>query len=463
MPPPLASLLTLGFIVYLFRRDFREKPNVTGAVWLPIVWLFLSCSRPTSTWLSMFGLRALSMGGGNAAATTMEEGSPVDAFVYCGLIVIGAYVLNKRQVSLAQVMRDNAFLTVFFLYCFLAILWSDFPLVSFKRWIKILGHPIMVLVVFTEPNPKEALTRLIKRCAYVLLPVSILFIKYYPEWGRNFDPFVGTATNNGIAMTKNTLGALCLVLGLFLVWHFSQVFRAEKSRERRNDLLITGFLIFMVGYLLQKSHSATSTISLMLGTLIIVVLGLRVVNKRVIGVYVVTGLVALVIAQLTFDIFGMIVEFTGHGSTIEGRAELWQELLAMKVNRVLGTGFESFWLGDRLQQIWEEHWWHPTEAHNGYLEIYLSLGAVGVAMLFALLVSTFWKCRAALLNDFQWGRFRMGFLAAVIIYNWTEAAFKGLSAVWFLFYIIAMDYTYAESVPVENSTAAEDHREVVNV
>ncbi len=49
-----------------------------------------------------------------------------------------------------------------------------------------------------------------------------------------------------------------------------------------------------------------------------------------------------------------------------------------------------------------------------------------------------------LVHDFQWGRFRMGFLAAVVVYNWTEAAFKGLSAVWFVFYIIAMDYGHTE-------------------
>lgn len=34
----------------------------------------------------------------------------------------------------------------------------------------------------------------------------------------------------------------------------------------------------------------------------------------------------------------------------------------------------------------------------------------------------------------------MGFLLAVVAYNWTEASFKGLNLVWFVFYIIAMDY-----------------------
>ena len=41
----------------------------------------------------------------------------------------------------------------------------------------------MALIVLTEPDFEEALTRLMKRCAYVVVPVSILWIKYYPQIG----------------------------------------------------------------------------------------------------------------------------------------------------------------------------------------------------------------------------------------------------------------------------------------
>ena len=42
----------------------------------------------------------------------------------------------------------------------------------------------MALIVLTEPDPEEALIRLMKRCAYVVVPVSILWIKYYPRVGN---------------------------------------------------------------------------------------------------------------------------------------------------------------------------------------------------------------------------------------------------------------------------------------
>ena len=49
-----------------------------------------------------------------------------------------------------------------------------------------------------------------------------------------------------------------------------------------------------------------------------------------------------------------------------------------------------------------------------------------------------------------------------MLYNWTEAAFRGLSLVWFVFYIIAMDYPRREYESVlESSEIAgiEEERE----
>src|SRR3954453_12648633 len=173
MPPTLALVLTLGFIAFLFWREFRADPNVSRALWIPFLWMFIIASRPVSQWLGIFGL-----GGGGTAA--VEEGSSLDAFVYLTLMTLGVIVLNKRRVSVGQIIAENKWLCLFILYCFLAIFWSDFPLIAAKRWIKTLGNPIMALIVLSEPDVKEALVRVVRWNAYLLLPISILWIKYFP-------------------------------------------------------------------------------------------------------------------------------------------------------------------------------------------------------------------------------------------------------------------------------------------
>ncbi len=457
LPPIIASFLTLAFIVFLFRRDIREKPNVTGALWLPLIWLVISCSRAISQWLNIFGLPV-------AGAPSVEEGSPLDAWFYFVLIAAGFYVLTKRQVRFSEIVRNNGWLIAFVLYCFISIAWSDFPFVAFKRWIKVLGHPIMALIILTEPDLEEALIRLMKRCAYVVVPVSILFIKYYPQWGREFDPWGGGASSNGIAGTKNMLGADCLILGLFFFWHLLQTWQTERNTWRRNELrLIAGFLIG-IWWLFSQAHSATPLISLFIGALTVVFVGNRSMNKNFIGTYMLTALVLLAAAELIFGISGRLSEALGRGSELSGRTELWTRLLEVHTNPILGTGFESFWLGDRLRQLEGLFYFIPNEAHNGYLETYLTLGLVGVCLLVGLFVATFRKIRLDLFRNFEWGRYRLGFLAALVLYNWTEAAFRTLSPLWFVFYLIATDYprmllSTAQSSIVD--VGSEESQEVV--
>src|SRR5438876_9113872 len=441
LPPTIASFLTIAFIVFLFRRDIRERPNISGALWLPLIWLVISCSRAVSQWLNIFGLPV-------AGAPSVEEGSPLDACFYFVLIAAGFYVLNKRQVRLSEVVRNNGWLIVFLLYCFISIAWSDFPFVAFKRWIKVLGHPIMALIILTEPDLEEALIRLMKRCAYVVVPVSILFIKYYPQWGRDFDPWIGAASSNGIAGNKNMLGADCLILGFFFFWHLLQTWKTERSSWRRNELrLIAGFLIGL-WWLFSEAHSATSLICLFVGALTVVFVGIHSINKRFIGTYMLAVLGLLAGADLGFGISGGLSEALGRGSELSGRTELWTRLLAFHTNPILGTGFESFWLGERPQRLEGLFYFIPNEAHNGYLEIYLTLGLVGLFILIALFIATFWKIRPELWRNFEWGRFRLGLLAAIVVYNWSEAGFKTVHPIWFVFYIIALDYPKPEYEPV---------------
>ena len=436
MSPIVAVFLTVAFVVFLYRRDIRGRPNVTGALWLPLLWMLILGSRSVALWFNTLGLPTV--------FGSLEEGNPLDSTVQLTFIAAGVYVLNRRQVSLGEIFRNNGWLMAFLLCCFISIAWSDFPFVAFKRWIKILGHPIMALIVLSEPDPEEAVTTLLKRCAYILVPFSILFIKYYPEWGRGFNFWTGQGYNVGVTTDKNLLGVDCFILGLFFFWHLLQIPRTPRSKARRNELLLTLGFLYMISWLIWKANSQTSFLSLLIGMLTIVLVGLPFVNKRLIGTYALLVVVTLTVTELMFGIYSHVVGLSGHDATIAGRAELWGDLLALRTNPIFGVGFESFWLGERLKTISESRWWHPNEAHNGYLEIYLDLGLIGLFMLAGLIIAVFRKIRLALLRDSQFGRFRLGFLVATVFYNWTESSFRGLSFVWCIFYIIAMEYPRAD-------------------
>jgi exopolysaccharide production protein ExoQ len=315
----------------------------------------------------------------------------------------------------------------------------------------------MVLIVLTEPDPREAMVRLFKRCAYVILPVSILFIKYFPDWGRGFDQWSGAAMNSGITTSKNILGLDCMILGYFFIWHFMSVWQSPKGRERRNELILTGGLLVMVFWLLNMAHSSTSLGCMLLATGITLALGLKIVKKSAIHYYVVGTILFAVVAEFGFHASALAIEALGRDATLTGRTEIWDMLLHWDINPVIGTGFESFWLGERREKIWDIF---PVlqlnSAHNGYLETYINLGVLGLLVTLGMVLATYFKAARELLRDFHFGRFRLSYLILFLVYNWTEVGFRTHTVQFFVFFLVAIDYPWAGAAAVGSPTAASN-------
>jgi exopolysaccharide production protein ExoQ len=436
MSSTLALFATFAFIAFLFARDIRGNPNVTRALWLPFLWVVIGPgTRFLSQWLDILGF--------HVGGITVEDGSPLDAAYYSALIACGAYVLYKRRVNFPEFLRNNRWVTIYLVYCLLAVLWSDYPFVALKRWIKLLGDPVMALVILTEPDLLEALVTLIKRAAFVMLPLSICFIKYFPNLGRTFDFWSGAPCNTGITTNKNLLGFDLWILGTVLFWHFLQVWAWKRGRARRNELVLCGGLLGMDLCLFKMAQSETSLMAFLLGTIIMLFLGFRRINVRQVGAYVIVGIAFCAIAGYGLGLYGDLLHLLGRNDTLTGRTDIWRMLWHWDINPILGTGFESFWLGERRLEV-QNYLPFLNEAHNGYLETYLNLGIFGVAITAAMLLATYAKARRELFNDFEFGRLRMCFLFAFIVYNWTEAAFRLNDFPFFMFFIIAIDYPALE-------------------
>jgi exopolysaccharide production protein ExoQ len=453
MPPILALFLTLAFILLLFWRDMREKVEVSSALWIPLAWFFITGSRYVSQWLSMAGVKV--------GASSVEDGSPLDALVFAALIAYGLCILYKRRFQLSLFRDQNVWLLLFLVYCFLAIFWSDFPFVAFKRWIKVLGHPVMVLVLLTERNPEAAVRRLLKRSAYLLIPLSILLGKYYPQFGRAYNFWTGAEYYQGVMTDKNALGHVCMIVGVFFFWNALQALHNKKRKGRLSEFLLSAGFLGMTFWLLKMSSSATSVVTLVLGMLVVGVLGLPFLNRRRIGVYLIVGGLVFVAVNSMFGIYENVVHSLGRNLTLTDRTNIWETVVKLQSNPILGVGFESFWLGNRLEAF---RFMLPGEAgigeaHNGYLEIYLDLGFVGLFLFLTLLMATFYKIRLDLLKRFELGRLRMGLFVAIVAYNFTEAAFVSVHFIYAVFFLIAVDYptvdrprSRAVSRPVSNKS-----------
>ena len=112
-------------------------------------------------------------------------------------------------------------------------------------------------------------------------------------------------------------------------------------------------------------------------------------------------------------------------------------MLSLDTHPWLGAGFESFWLGNRLDHLWSIFLWQPNEAHNGYLEVYLNLGWAGVTLLLVLLGTGYRHLVAVYRRDRMAGSMRLAYFAAAMAYSFAEAGFRMLDPMW-IFLLLAI-------------------------
>ena len=103
----------------------------------------------------------------------------------------------------------------------------------------------------------------------------------------------------------------------------------------------------------------------------------------------------------------------------------------MAPNALVGAGFETFWLGPRLQKVWDAiPNLYVTEAHNGYIEVYLQLGAIGIILIVLILVHGYRRSVAAFRIDPEASGLMLAYVLASVIYSYTEAGFRMLDYAW---------------------------------
>jgi exopolysaccharide production protein ExoQ len=448
VPRQLALLAIVGLIGWLFVRDVRRRPDVSAASWLVVLWAVIFASRPVSGWFQ-----------GGAVVSSVDqylEGSPVDRAVFLVLIAIGYVALLRRRIPLGEIVRKNAWLFVFYGFWAISVLWSDYPFVAFKRWFKDFGSVVMVLLLLTDRNPIETVKAVFVRSAYLLVPMSVLFVRFYPEIGR---AYTGFSQNDlmyvGVATHKNTLGALLLVSCIFLIWDLVDRRQGTAAGTGRLDRADSFVVLLMAIWLLLIADSATAMLCTVGGAVLFMATRIDLVRRRLrhVELYVLLGIVGWYILDSVFHVSELLVSSVGRDMTLTTRTDAWELFFQLDINPIVGAGFKSFWAGDRMTEIWRDF---PgiVQAHNGYIETYLEGGLLGLLVLAALLVAGFRKIKRGLLAGDRFAGVRLTFWAITLFYNFSEAAFTQLSLLWIVTLLVIMEAPPMASAAAESTVTA---------
>ncbi|WP_353063304.1 O-antigen ligase family protein [Tunturibacter psychrotolerans] len=330
----------------------------------------------------------------------------------------------------------------FLSFALLSVIWSDSSLVALKRWFRDLGNYMVILVALSDRRPLEAVRALLRRLFFLLIPLSIVLIKYYPEIGKSWDPWTGIAQYSGATTGKNMLGVLCLVSGLFFFWDTVTRWTDRKERRAKRIMLLNVAFIAMTLWLLYISDSDTSRICLVVGCLVIAAAHSKAVKRRP---ALLTALIPLAICGYLvlavgfgINISAMVAELVGRDPTLTDRTKIWSFLLSMKTSTLFGTGYESFWLGPRLEWFWQNAGLgHINEAHNGFLEVYLNLGIIGLSLLGWFLIASYRTICTRLESFSAFGSLTLALWTILLFYSVTEAGFRS-GLMWLTFLLGAI-------------------------
>jgi O-antigen ligase len=375
------------------------------------------------------------------------EGSTIDAWFFLIPTIIGLIMLWRRHFSWGAALQLNPWVTALLVFMALSIVWSNYPYISFKRYIKIIGSVTMAMVVLTNDRPHESVLAILRRCFYIHLPMSIICVKYFRDIGVSYDWSGASNSWQGISTSKNTLGQVAMLAVLYFSWDVYLHWRDYGWRNLHVVYLLMGV------YLLKGSESEISmtSVSVCCMTLLIFLrlqsLRLRLEDARrfVQKVFwAVSFLVALVIVHSLVmfsphSIFGKLITTFGKDITLTDRTNIWHDVYAAASgNPLLGVGFGGFWIGRLANIPWNANMtWVLGQAHSGYVDTYLQIGLLGEFLLAAVLLTSFYRLSTSLADDFDFNSLRITIFLAIMFVNITESTYlRGDHHLWLLMQLV---------------------------
>ena len=447
MPPLLALILCSILVIVLLFIERKRNSEASLALWVPTIWMLIYASRPLAHWFEYYTI-----------SSDIEAGSPLDRLVLTTLIVLALIILFKRKIEWSRISKDNYWLIIIYLYMGISILWSDIPFVSFKRWFRSIGDILIALVIFSERMPLQAMESVFRRCAYVLIPYSLVLIKYYPHLGVEYGRWSGGQMWTGVTLQKNSLGQLCALSMFLLIWALLREWRAGILFKNGNQTFADVFVLAIAGFLLRGPENASSATSV--GILVVGVVGLFLLYRRENLAKFIAKHLKVISASLTLmsflfydSVIKLIAPIFGRDETLTSRTEIWQPLIEYAAqNPIFGVGYGGFWGIEGSEEVASNY--VMAQAHNGYLAVYLELGIVGLVLLAIFLLAFCGKIKREISQSFYWGVYGICILPMSLLYNNSETCFmQSSSYLWSMIIILTVVFTSSHiHLTKQNST-----------
>ena len=348
-------------------------------------------------------------------------------------VALAAFVLVKKPPLVSRIVT-LPLLATFAAFAISAVL-SSYPDVALRRLLLAVFTIFQASSILLLPNGREHFARLLAVGAIIVLAACYIGVAFFPHNSIHQASDIaepGLAGDwRGFFTHKNGAGAAMVVLIFIGIYIY-------RSCDRIAGISI----IILSAVFLEFTHSRSPR------NLLAVVLGLSYLVPRMRGWGLACALVVipplalnlLTVGSVMFAPIGHLVGALLSDPTYDGRDEIWVfALQRAAAHPLFGFGFESFWQMPNLVAEWNylESWgYRASDAHNGYLNLAVTTGLVGLALSMSWVIgrafADYWQALVQGADRALATLFLQIWLFGLCLGCFESVFFAGGDCVWFL-------------------------------
>lgn len=393
---------------------------------LYVILTFVTACRGFDTLLGAFGESP--GGGGRAELSESSPGRLAWLAALYGIALLLLLVHHRRDII--RLLSQNKLLVLVVAYILISTIWAFDQSASLRRAFAFSLTVSFCAYLALRYTP----TDLLKLAGWALLLVavaSVIAVIFFPEFGREtFSSKMGRW--RGISSINTAFGRF-MALGILVIW----CLRRTDWKMQRFDVLVLGLFMLCT----YQAHAATSTASVVAAFVSIITIWSKVLFRVELLFKIVLGAIVGFILLITVPFyFSDVLVLLGRDATLTNRIFIWQAALEQGWrNPILGVGYESFWIEGNAAAAYYNMFGSGNtrvgNGHNGYLDVWLELGFVGLALLLLLLLQAVTRAiRSLTVGDEPFAEFYGGLLVFILIYSIAEKViFVHSEFTWMMF------------------------------
>lgn len=303
----------------------------------------------------------------------------VTALIAYALLLIP---VSSRAMHLIPLLKRNLVFVAMSCMAVVSCVWSQSAKETLEWSICLVVNTLLAFYLYERFQPK-ALIKLMLILGWSCLMLSISLALFFPDYG--IQALGGTGAWKGVYGHKN----VCAIMTVSLL--------SGAFFESSGGVLCTVAKAIYVGlslFLIVMTQSAAGELAAVFVLLYVIggVILARLSSKDAVAIVPTAILLVGIALVMAMGRFAEVMHLIGKDPTLTGRTDIWGHAARSIAKRPLfGYGYRAFWKGlnGESANILLPARWAVGEAHNGFLNVWLELGVVGLGLVFYSIVKAF--------------------------------------------------------------------------